>query len=403
MPNNLAQTRSHPGNEETTPFKVTESSIRQLQAHYGEQKPEFVCKARNTVDLRAGFKRVYVASTINPGVPIADIQYTIKTLEARVWDDKYSFWTIEVNDDRMVVKSFGKNWRVWRGIQGGFESYTIATSDATKDVTNWRSNELLEAGHESESAPAPATLFQVETPAADTSHLAPRPLQNRQAYYEWLGPEAGFANEPIAFEMDSSLPAVPGQRLPSIPPSRSQKRPRETFKNSNSDEEKPNATNTSDTPKLTRRQRRRARLDALANGSGTGPQAGLASTPRQETAAEHTGRDGLVADLNTVPINASAADVARAAANRAARHHPAYGTPRPQVSQNPDQRPIYPTVNTARVPLPLSPRTATPTPGSAPQSELQGYRLEMQRQALELYQDYLRGLAEQEDAARGGS
>ncbi|KAL9580575.1 MAG: hypothetical protein Q9212_004417 [Teloschistes hypoglaucus] len=175
MPINLAQTRSQPGNKKATTFKVTEASIRQLQAHYGKQKPEFVRKARATVDLRAGSKKVYLAPASEPGVPKADMQYTITTMESRDWDDNYSFWTIEVNDYRMIVKSFGTKWRVWRGIDGGFESDTIATSDLSQKVSSWRFNELVKTGHESEDTSGDDSTWEHSNDSDSDGHFMDHP------------------------------------------------------------------------------------------------------------------------------------------------------------------------------------------------------------------------------------
>ncbi|KAL8640995.1 MAG: hypothetical protein Q9228_002149 [Teloschistes exilis] len=71
-------------------------------------------------------------------------------METRAWDDIHSFWTIEVSDYRRIVKSFGKEWRIWRGIEGGYEANAIATSDPPNKARSSRPTKLVETAQECE-------------------------------------------------------------------------------------------------------------------------------------------------------------------------------------------------------------------------------------------------------------
>ncbi|KAL9589512.1 MAG: hypothetical protein Q9203_001708 [Teloschistes exilis] len=78
------------------------------------------------------------------------MRYSLTTMETRAWDDIHSFWTIEVSDYRRIVKSFGKEWRIWRGIEGGYEANAIATSDPPNKARSSRPTKLVETAQECE-------------------------------------------------------------------------------------------------------------------------------------------------------------------------------------------------------------------------------------------------------------
>ncbi|KAL9581256.1 MAG: hypothetical protein Q9203_005972 [Teloschistes exilis] len=100
--------------------------MQRLHEYYKEIKPEFArLKA-----LGGSQTHVLLATTFNIDTKSSRVDELRTVLTARTWDDDFSFWTIDLHGRRMIVKSDGQGWAVWRGINLGCQSKSIAYSDS---------------------------------------------------------------------------------------------------------------------------------------------------------------------------------------------------------------------------------------------------------------------------------
>jgi hypothetical protein len=105
---------------------------------YGDRPPPFVMKKNG---MRRGPAGCITEKTVeliedkdHPGV------CKQVNLFLRTWNDLHAFWTLDLNEERLIVKSFsggpygGSRFRVWIGIMEGFQDQPVALSIARQDA-----------------------------------------------------------------------------------------------------------------------------------------------------------------------------------------------------------------------------------------------------------------------------
>ncbi|KAL8719871.1 MAG: hypothetical protein Q9181_008001, partial [Wetmoreana brouardii] len=114
-----AYTQSH-GHDE--PFAVTEHSFKLIRFYYGNSKPEFT--QANGATQNGDQKGVILANSDghNPRI-LTDVNH--RFLTANTWNDTNMYWTMDIDGRRLIVKHVG-SFRLWLGINPGFQKKTIA-------------------------------------------------------------------------------------------------------------------------------------------------------------------------------------------------------------------------------------------------------------------------------------
>ncbi|KAL9578834.1 MAG: hypothetical protein Q9212_005467 [Teloschistes hypoglaucus] len=112
------------------PFEVTKLSMQQLREHYGETRPEFArYRAAPRNQIWVLLVAAFDVTTTDAGIDEFRVPLT-----ARTWGKDLSFWTMDLQGRRIIVKSIGSGWAVWRGINLGFQPKSIAYSDGHSRV-----------------------------------------------------------------------------------------------------------------------------------------------------------------------------------------------------------------------------------------------------------------------------
>lgn len=112
-----------------------DQQIREARDHYGTlQKPDFALDRKRS---RAGrvdigeLKDVVLATAtgVRPKEPMSSTTFSV---EAREWDEHLFFWTLDLGDQRMIVKPVGSpsmggsGYRCWLGVEQKFKIKYIA-------------------------------------------------------------------------------------------------------------------------------------------------------------------------------------------------------------------------------------------------------------------------------------
>ncbi|KAL8905194.1 MAG: hypothetical protein Q9207_002786 [Kuettlingeria erythrocarpa] len=109
-----------------------DQQIREARNHYGtSEKPEFALgrERARACGVDIGDLKDVVLATATGNRPEEPMSSTTFSLEAREWDQHFFFWTLDLGDQRIIVKLFPSSrsgYRRWLGVDEKFDKKYIA-------------------------------------------------------------------------------------------------------------------------------------------------------------------------------------------------------------------------------------------------------------------------------------